>query len=333
MRRALAIASVACALAAAATPAWAHDARPAFFQLTEGADGRCEVVWTVPVVEGDLLDVGLRLPDAWTVDGPVVRRAGDDATTHRWWVRLGATPLDGAVVVFPRLAASGARVLTRVAHRDGRVRQLLVGGATEQLVIAASASAAEVAGLYTWLGVEHIWFGIDHLLFVLGLLLLVRGRRLLLWTITGFTLAHSVTLALAVLGVVHVPLAPVEAVIALSIVFLAWELTRPEGDPPSLSRRRPWLIAATFGLLHGFGFAGALSAVGLPEGEIPLALAFFNVGVELGQVAFVAAAGVVIVAVRRLPWSRPAWSERVVPYAIGSCAAFWCIQRTIAIVA
>ena len=179
------------------------------------------------------------------------------------------------------------------------------------------------------LGIEHILLGIDHLLFVLGLLLIVRGFGLLLKTITAFTVAHSVTLAMATLGFVNVPQAPVEAVIALSILFLASELAKQQKGNPGMTSRYPWVVALSFGLLHGFGFAGALSEVGLPQTDIPLALLFFNVGVEVGQLMFVAIVLMIFWVIQKLKFRWPAWTKQVPAYAIGSLAAFWFIQRTV----
>jgi len=183
-------------------------------------------------------------------------------------------------------------------------------------------TAGPASGGYFVLGVEHILFGSDHLLFVLALVLIVRGVGLLVKTITAFTIAHSLTLALATLGVVHVPSTPVEAVIALSIVFVAAEIVRSRRGEHGLTERAPWLVAGTFGLLHGFGFAGALAQVGLPQNDIPLALLFFNLGVEAGQLAFVAAVLCVIALVRRVRLPAPEWAPLVPPYAIGSVAMF-----------
>jgi hydrogenase/urease accessory protein HupE len=180
---------------------------------------------------------------------------------------------------------------------------------------------------YVGLGIEHILFGIDHLLFVLCLLLLVRGVRKLLTTVTAFTLAHSITLAAATLGFIRVPAAPVEATIALSIVFLASELVRGEAGRSAVTRTYPWLIAFSFGLLHGLGFAGALAEVGLPQREIPLALFAFNVGVELGQLAFVTAVLSLVRFARIVPLRLPAWAPGAAGYAIGSVAAFWVFAR------
>jgi hypothetical protein len=178
----------------------------------------------------------------------------------------------------------------------------------------------EVARTYLALGIEHILTGIDHLL-------LVTGFRRLLMTVSAFTLSHTVTLTLATLGFVHAPPAPVEAVIALSILFVAYEVLRKNKNPDGIAQRKPWLVAFTFGLLHGLGFAGGLSAAGLPAGHIPLALAFFSAGVEVGHFSFVATAVLLIVAARKWLDALPAWFSRVPPYAIGSMASYWLIAR------
>jgi hydrogenase/urease accessory protein HupE len=194
-------------------------------------------------------------------------------------------------------------------------------------VVEAMPRRFEVARTYLVLGVEHILTGVDHLLFVSGLLLLVSGTRRLLLTVSAFTLSHTVTLTLATLGFVHVPPAPVEAVIALSILFVAWEVLRKNSNPTGLAQRKPWLVAFTFGLLHGLGFAGGLSAAGLPSAHIPLALGFFSAGVEVGHFSFVGSALLIIAALRRRLSRFPTWSWRIAPYTIGSCASFWLIAR------
>jgi hydrogenase/urease accessory protein HupE len=182
---------------------------------------------------------------------------------------------------------------------------------------------------YFGAGVGHILAGADHLLFVLGLLLLVRGAGALVRTVTAFTLAHSLTLALAVTAAVRLPPAPVEAAIALSLVLLAAELARPPGDaPPTLARRRPSLLAFAFGLLHGFGFAGGLRALRVPAGDLPFALLGFNLGVEAGQLAFVAVALALVPLAKRL---RAPSLARVPAYVIGAMGAFFCIERVAAL--
>jgi hydrogenase/urease accessory protein HupE len=202
--------------------------------------------------------------------------------------------------------------------------------AREEPVFATEPSQWEVLWTYLVLGFEHILLGIDHLLFVLALLLVVRSWKLLFGTITAFTIAHSITLGLASLGFVSVPGAPVEAIIALSIVFVAAEIVRSYRGNPGITERAPWLVACSFGLLHGFGFAGALSEIGLPQSAIPMALLSFNLGVELGQLAFVVTLVLVYQAVKRVPLKLPQWSQLVVPYAIGSVAMFWVVERVLA---
>ncbi len=218
-------------------------------------------------------------------------------------------------------------VLVRLERADGTTQVTRLSPSEPSFVVEAAPSAMQVAGTYLGLGVEHILLGIDHLLFVLALLILVEGTRRLVATITAFTVAHSLTLGAATLGFVHVPQTPVEAIIALSIVFVATEIVRSRHGSPGLTQRWPWIVAFTFGLLHGFGFAGALTEIGLPAQAVPLALLFFNVGVELGQLAFIAAVALVMVAARRLALPQPAWAWRVPAYGIGALAAYWTIER------
>jgi hydrogenase/urease accessory protein HupE len=226
-------------------------------------------------------------------------------------------------------------VLLRVAYLDGSSSNQRLTPAAPETIIPARPSAFEVVQTYLVLGVEHILLGVDHLLFVLALLLLVRGLGRLVATVTAFTVAHSITLGAATLGFVHVPSAPVEAMIALSILFLASELARRRAAhaPQDLTTRFPWLVAFAFGLLHGFGFAGALSEVGVPEEAVPLALLFFNVGVELGQLVFVAAVFLLAWVVRASAVRVPAAWRTAVAYGIGSVAAYWAVERTLGVVA
>jgi hydrogenase/urease accessory protein HupE len=248
------------------------------------------------------------------------------AEIKRWTISTGPGGLDGWEVTVHGLQATMTDVLVRIALSDGRVVSRLLRPDAPSFVF-GNESAGPAAGSYFVLGVEHILFGIDHLLFVLALVLIVRGVGSLVKTITAFTIAHSITLALATLGVVQVPSAPVEAVIALSIVFVAAEIVRSRRGQRGLTERAPWLVAGIFGLLHGFGFAGALAEVGLPPNDIPLALLFFNLGVEAGQLAFVGAVIVLGASVRRIRLPTPEWARLVPPYAIGGVAMFWVIQR------
>jgi hypothetical protein len=306
-------------------PLSAHRFAPALLELQEVEAERAAVRWKEPaerVRESRLQPV---LPsECRGIGEPVVTREGTGMTA-RWEIAC-AGGLVGKQVAVEGIATSGADVLLRIGLLDGRsMRHVLTGDGV--FTIPAGESAFGVLRSYATLGVEHILFGFDHLLFVLALVLLVRDLRRLLWTITAFTVGHSVTLALAVLGFVHAPQAPVEAAIAFSIYVLAVEIVRSNAGKVTLMQRVPWLVAGGFGLLHGLGFAGALAEVGLPEGEIPLALFAFNLGIEAGQVAFVA---VVLSAFAALRLARVAWPTPVMQlpaYAIGSLAAFWFFER------
>jgi hydrogenase/urease accessory protein HupE len=239
--------------------------------------------------------------------------------------------LTGGTIRIAGLTATMTDVLVRLERLDGTTQVTRLIPSAPSFIVEAAPRAIQIAHTYLAFGVEHILGGIDHLLFVLALLILVKGRRRLIWTVTAFTVAHSLTLAGATLGFVHVPGPPVEAVIALSIVFVAVEIVHGRRDMAGLTERFPWVVAFTFGLLHGLGFASALNEVGLPQSAIPIALLFFNVGVEIGQLLFIAAVVAIIAlarqVMRRIAVPQPAWAWRVAPYTIGSVAAFWVIQR------
>jgi hydrogenase/urease accessory protein HupE len=252
---------------------------------------------------------------------------------QRWRIEVDRGLADKAIE-FSNLSAARIDVLVRLERADGSVQLGRVLPVDPRFVVTASPGAFEVVQTYTVLGIEHILTGFDHLLFVLALVILVKGVRRLIATITAFTVAHSLTLVAATLGWVHVPGPPVEAAIALSIMFVAAEFVHSRQGMNGLTERFPWIVAFTFGLLHGFGFASALSQVGLPQTAIPVALLFFNVGVEIGQLLFIAFVFAVIAlarqVLRRFAMPQPAWTWRVPPYAIGSVAAFWAIQRIVA---
>jgi hydrogenase/urease accessory protein HupE len=245
---------------------------------------------------------------------------------RRWQVRREGG-LVGQTIHVDGIAGGATEVIVRVERQDGTSQTERLVPERPMFVVAAPTGAAEVAWSYLRLGVEHILGGVDHLLFVLALLLIVHSGKRIFVTVTAFTVAHSVTLVAATLGWVHVPAPPVEAIIALSIVFVASEVVHGLQGRPGLTARAPWVVAFSFGLLHGFGFAGALAEVGLPQTAIPLALLTFNVGVELGQLMFVVAvlAGWSLLA--KLPARRPPWWPYVAPYAIGGLAMFWVIER------
>jgi hydrogenase/urease accessory protein HupE len=305
----------------------AHEVRPAYLELRQTAADTFDVLWKVPAL-GDNLRLGLYVRWPKTCENLSEPRGifTGDAYLERWRLRHPEA-LVGSTISIDGLQTTLTDVLVRIERLDGTTQVARLLPTSPSLVVEAAPGGWQVAWTYLVLGVEHILLGIDHLLFVLALILLVSGRKRLLGTITAFTVAHSITLAAATLGFVHVPGAPVEACIALSIVFVAAELIRSRQGQPGLTERAPWLVAFTFGLLHGLGFAGALSEVGLPQHAIPLALLFFNVGVELGQLIFIAVVLCLAAIARRLPIRAPAWGWRVVPYGIGSVAMFWVIQR------
>ena len=308
----------------------AHEARPAYLEIKETSPNRFSVLWRTPVLAGMRLPVVLTMPgDVKNLKEPVEQELADSLLERRW-IDTGANGLAGKRIEFTGLQLTITDVLVRVEMLDGSESTTLVHPSKAWMEVARSRGLLSVAGSYTLLGIEHIGFGIDHLLFVLALLIITNGTVRLLKTVTAFTVAHSITLALATLGFVHVPSKPVEATIALSIVFVASEILHRREGRSGIAAQAPWIVAFTFGLLHGFGFAGALSEVGLPQNHIPAALFFFNVGVEIGQIAFIAVVLTIIALVRRLPLRAPRWAELIPPYAIGSVAMFWVIQRVVA---
>jgi len=331
MRKAFLIVVV---LTTIARGAFAHEVRPAYLELRQTGPETYDALWKVPGQGANLrLGIHVELPAGCTNVTEPRATMVNSAFTERWAVKC-AGGLTGGTIHIAGLTATTTDVLVRLERLDGTTQVTRLTPSAASFVVEAAPSAMQVAGTYLVLGVEHILGGFDHLLFVLALLILVKGTRRLIATVTAFTLAHSLTLAGATLGFVHVPGPPVEAAIALSIMFVAAEILHSRQGEVGLTERFPWVIAFTFGLLHGFGFAGALSEVGLPQSAIPVALLFFNVGVEIGQLVFIASVFTVIAlakqVMRRRGMSQPAWAWRVPPYAIGGVAAFWLIQRVAA---
>ena len=316
----------------ALTPgASAHEVRPAYLGLRQTGPDTFDVLWKVPALGDEMrLGVYVILPQGSTnlsePRGAFVNRA----FIERWTVtRAGG--LTGGIIHIAGLSATAIDVLVRLERLDGSTQLARLTPSSPSFVVEAIPSKTQVIRSYLPLGVEHILGGVDHLLFVLALLIIARGSWKLVTTVTAFTVAHSITLSLAALGFVQVPPAPVEAVIALSIVSVAAEIVHSRQDRPGLTERSPWVIAFTFGLLHGLGFAGALSQIGLPQHDIPLALLSFNVGVEVGQLLFVLSVFAVVAVARhirsRVDLPQPVWAWRIAPYAIGSVSASWLIQR------
>jgi hydrogenase/urease accessory protein HupE len=331
LRRTLAaLVVLACASACVARGAHAHPLAPSLLELREQPGGKVAVRWKTSASRPTGARIEPRLPE-WCV--PAGEPLWSDAATYRevrFTLDCGARGLRDATIGVSDLDVSRTLALVRVELADGRLVRSLLDGARPSMTIPERESRLAVARDYLELGVEHLLTGLDHLLFVLGLCLLVTERRSLLWTITAFTVGHSVTLTLATFDLVRFPQSVAETAIAFSIVLLAAEILREDDGTPaerSLIRRRPWAMAFGFGLLHGLGFAGALAEVGLPQSEIPLALFAFNLGIEVGQLGFVAVLLVAARLVRPLLERLPAHFVRLPAYAMGSLAAFWFFSR------
>jgi hypothetical protein len=333
MTRAIALLLTLAGLCACAARANAHDVRPAYLELRQTGADAYDVLWQVPASGDDLrLALDVRLPrDCTNLSEPRgVYVAGSYA--EHWAVRR-AGGLGGGTIEIAGLSASNTDVLLRIQYAGGRSETHLLQPATPSVTLAGAPSTLGRAFAYLKLGVLHILLGVDHLLFVLGLLLIVQSRWKLVKTITAFTLAHSLTLAVATLGYAHAPVAPLNAAIALSILFLGPEIVRAWRGETSFTIRHPWIVAFVFGLLHGFGFASGLTSMGLPRAEIPLALLLFNLGVEIGQLFFV----LVIVRLERsfrlleIRW--PRWAEALPGYTVGALGAFWTFQRAALMIA
>jgi hydrogenase/urease accessory protein HupE len=297
-------------------------------EINEDSGHKVNVLWKQPV-QGE---VGVKLVPHLT-SGWLETAPSDVSSSHSFlikrWEELDGnkTKLEGQTIQIEGLDATITDVLVVVNLADGRTIQQIITPQTPTLKISENTSGTLPVLSYTILGIEHILTGVDHLIFVLGLMLLVSSTKILVRTITAFTIAHSITLSAAALGLVSIHPSVIEAIIAMSVVFLGVELVHKYQGRDGLTVRYPWLIAFSFGLLHGFGFAGALLDVGLPKGNIPLALLLFNVGVEIGQLLFVAASLLVIWLIQKTPLRKPDWTRFVTPYAIGSFAAFWFIER------
>ena len=308
--------------------ACAHEVRPGYLELQQTGAETWSVLWKVPALGEMRLSIHPRFPGN-------CRSTAEPVTLHTANAHIERTAIDcsggleGREISIDGLASTMTDVLVRSVRMDSSAQVARLTPSAPAFFFAAAPGSLQIARTYIAMGVEHILGGIDHLLFVFGLLLLVRGAWLVVKTITAFTVAHSITLAAATLGWVHVSQPPVEAVIALSIMFLATELAKRYRGHAGLMERYPWIVAFIFGLLHGFGFAGALRQIGLPETDVPLALFTFNIGVEIGQLAFIAAVLGLLALAKRI--NLTALLERYVrpaaPYAIGALASFWFLER------
>jgi hypothetical protein len=304
----------------------AHELQPAFLELREVGAGRYEVLWKQPSVGGVPMQITPVFPE-------VCRQVGDARTERAGTAWLSTARLEcaqglaGQTIAIEGLEAFATDVLLRVQHADGGVETHVLKPIEPTATLRPVGDTQRGVLAYLYLGIEHILLGVDHLLFVLGLLLIVRDRWMLVKTVTAFTIAHSLTLAVATFGVAQIAAAPLNAAIALSILFLGPEIVRTWRGETSFTIRHPWVVAFAFGLLHGFGFASGLAALGLPQGEIPLALLLFNVGVEIGQLAFVIVVILLERSFRLLEIHWPRVVEQLPGYLVGTLGAFWTIQR------
>lgn len=306
-----------------------HEMRPAFLQIKQTALNEYDVLWKIPRIGNQVLSIKPTFPDWFTIV-PVSSPAESGTGALYSYKAKSTKDIHGMTFTIAGIEETVVDVLVQVDLLNGEQFSFMLQPAKKFGQIPNKSSALDTIKGYFYLGVKHIWMGIDHLLFVLALLIITAGstRRILI-TVTSFTLAHSITLTLAALGYIGLPGPPVEATIALSIVFLAVEIIRGQQGKPTLTSRKPWLVAFSFGLLHGLGFASALNDAGLPQQHIPLALGFFNVGVEVGQIVFI---GVVLFITKLIGEQRhwPEWVRKIPAYSIGSIAAFWLIDRVIA---
>jgi hypothetical protein len=304
-----------------------HEIRPALLNIIEQESGWFEVTWKVPVLPGYELDLQPVFPSSLAPFGPPSNHDLPGAMIQYSTYQAEEGALVGETITIEGLSATQIDVMVRINFADGTTQSAILRPAAPSFTVPSPGSRGEIAWIYMRLGVEHILQGIDHLLFVLGLLLIVGNRWILLKTITAFTIAHSITLAIATLGYASAPVQPLNAAIALSILFLGPEIVRVWRGETSFTIRHPWVVAFAFGLLHGFGFASGLSTTGLPGAEIPLALLLFNVGVEIGQLFFVMIIVMLERSFRILDIRWPRWVEVIPAYTVGSLGAFWTIQR------
>lgn len=304
----------------------AHELKPAYLDLREVAPGAFAVLWKVPAIGEMRLGLNARLPENCVARTEPVRSIETGAYLERWTADCSGG-LKGQAIGIDGLSATLTDVLVHITYADGATEIARLKPDLPSFTVAGQQTTLDVATTYFVLGVEHILGGFDHLLFVLALMLLIHDLKQLVKTITAFTVAHSITLAGAAFGYLSLPQPPVEATIALSIAFVAREILKADPKAPRFSESHAWVVAFAFGLLHGFGFAGALKEIGLPHADVPLALLTFNLGVEAGQLIFVAAVLAVYAAAKAILGAIPRFSRAAAAYAIGITASFWLISR------
>ena len=307
----------------------AHEIRPALLEINEREPGFFDVTWKVPALGDRVLGLSPVFPESMKPVGPPSQHSSPGAFLQYFSFNTDGAPIAGETIAIEGLSVLQIDVLLRIALADGTSHSIILRPSSPSCVIPERPSSAALAWSYLRIGIKHILEGVDHLLFILGLLLIVGSTSMLIKTITAFTVAHSITLAIATLGYASTPLPPLNVLIALSILFLGPEIVRVWRGQTSVTIRHPWIVAFAFGLLHGFGFASGLETIGLPAHHIVVALLMFNIGVEAGQLFFVALIIAMLRSFKVLEIHWPRWAELTPGYAVGSLGAYWVIQRTV----
>ncbi len=305
-----------------------HEIRPAYLQIIQLDDFSYNVFWKVPSMGDAVPKIAPIFPNSYTIEILELPNLVSGSIVHSYKVSSDEA-LPGQTISIDGLNKTLIDVLVNVNFLNGEKISFMLQPDNPSYIIPDKETLLGTIKTYLILGVEHILLGIDHLLFVLALLLITSGFKKLIKTVTAFTIAHSITLSLATLGFIGLPGPPVEAVIALSIVFLATELIQYYKGEETLTSKYPWVVAFIFGLLHGFGFAGALTTIGLPQTTIPSALLFFNIGVELGQIAFILGVLGLLWLLKKTKITFPKWATFVPVYGIGGIASYWLIERVV----
>jgi hydrogenase/urease accessory protein HupE len=309
--------------------ACAHEVRPAYLEITQPRTGEYDITWKQPV-RGELaLHLVPHLSNGWLERSPDQQYAAGGFLIRRWKILSSETPpLAGRFIEIEGLADTLTDVFVRIRLTDSGSVDAIIRPESPRFALSPADRGPLTLAAYVRLGIEHILTGPDHLLFVLGLVLIVRKRMMLLKTVSAFTLAHSITLAATILNEVTVPPPLVEAVISLSILFLAPEILRAREGRDSLTIRYPWAVAFAFGLFHGMGFASGLKSLGLQSGDLLVPLGSFNVGVEIGQLAFIALVLAIGRVLRSTPIPAYAPALRLPAYVVGIAGAYWTIQAS-----
>ena len=307
----------------------ADDIRLSYLEIKEKKSQHFSVLLKLPSKDNQKLPIEMIIPKGCISTTPKISHLINNTYLDSWQMKCN-NGLTNKTLLLKGLEKTNIELLLRLELLSETSHSTLLTPSKASYIVPKNDSSLKILQTYTWLGITHILLGFDHLLFVFALLLIVNSMRRLLWTISAFTLAHSLTMAIATLGIVHIPQAPVEAIIALSILFLAMEIMHEKQGKVGLTSRYPWLIAFIFGLLHGFGFAGALAEIGLPQQAIALALVFFNIGVELGQLIFIATIVSIIVALKHFTYPNLLSKlQTVVIYVIGGVSSYWLIDRVL----